>query len=53
MRFCAKRWEMQSKYIKTIKDNFSEFDITEIELQPQEIRGLDALQKLGKSLFHS
>ena len=51
--FCAKRWEMQSKYIKTIKDNFSEFDITEIELQPQEIRGLDALKKLGKSLFHS
>ena len=51
--FCAKRREAQSKYIKTIKDNFSEFDITEIELQPQEIRGLDALRKLSKSLFHN
>ena len=51
--FCSERRKIQEGYIKEIKHNFDNLDITEVELQPQEIRGLEALKKFGKLLFHN
>lgn len=50
--FCLERRKIQEGYIKEIKHDFNDLDTTEIELQPQEIRGLNALKELGGLLFH-
>jgi arsenite/tail-anchored protein-transporting ATPase len=49
--FLQKRRQVQDEYIKVIKKSFSSYTITEIELQADEIRGLEKLEGLGEKLF--
>jgi arsenite-transporting ATPase len=49
--FCRARKEGQDKYIREIRDKFSDLKITIIPLQPYEVKGLDALKNLGSMVF--
>ncbi|NQU99326.1 MAG: ArsA family ATPase, partial [Parcubacteria group bacterium] len=49
--FCKARRKEQKKYIKEINRLFSRFNITEVTLQPEEIKGVKKLDQLTKSLF--
>ncbi|MFH1048958.1 MAG: ArsA family ATPase [Patescibacteria group bacterium] len=49
--FAEARRENQDKYISKIKKKFSGYIITEVILQPTEIRGVGALKSLAKKFF--
>jgi len=49
--FCQSRKKMQEKHLKQIDEIYSEFNITKVPLSETEIRGVDALRKLAKTLF--
>ena len=49
--FCAKRYLIQEKTMLTLKQYFGDLQITEIPMVPQEIRGIEQLQKLADILF--
>ena len=49
--FCRQRKEAQQKYIKQIYEKFDTLQITEIPLQPREVKGLDAIHDFKKLLF--
>ncbi|MEA2071801.1 MAG: ArsA family ATPase [Asgard group archaeon] len=49
--FCARRYEIQEKTMLTIKQYFGDYDLVEVPMVPQEIRGLEQLKKLAKVLF--
>jgi arsenite-transporting ATPase len=49
--FCQARREGQNKYIKEIRDKFSDLEITVVPLQPHEVKGIDALKNLGLQVF--
>ena len=49
--FCQARRENQDKYIREIRDKFSDLKITVVSLQPHEVKGIDALESLGKKVF--
>jgi len=49
--FCKSRRIEQEKYISEIKEKFSNFDVSEIILQPEEIRGIKKLKSLAGELF--
>ncbi|MBI5749679.1 MAG: ArsA family ATPase, partial [Nitrospinae bacterium] len=49
--FCQARRKGQDKYIKDIRDKFSDLKITIIPLQPHEVKGIDALKELGLKVF--
>ncbi|MHA1268607.1 MAG: ArsA family ATPase [Candidatus Helarchaeota archaeon] len=46
--FCNSRRIMQQKNLKEIRSIYDEFNIIELMLQPNEIRGVDSLRNLGK-----
>lgn len=48
--FCASRREEQEKYIRQIKELFSETAITEVPLFPGEVRGMNALLNLAEMM---
>ena len=50
--FCAKRFEIQEKTMLTLKQFFGEFSLVEVQMVPQEIRGIEQLQLLAKVLFN-
>lgn len=50
--FCKARRKNQEKYINEIKKKFANFNISEIVLQPIEIRGIKSLMNLWKQLFY-
>ena len=49
--FCKSRRKNQEKYINEIKGKFSNFNISEVILQPEEIRGIKNLRSLSRELF--
>ncbi len=49
--FCKSRRKNQEKYINEIKKKFARFNISEIILQPEEIRGVKKLESLAEKLF--
>ncbi|MDP2755275.1 MAG: ArsA family ATPase, partial [Nitrospirota bacterium] len=49
--FCQARREGQNKYIREIRDKFSDLKITIVPLQPYEVRGIDALKNLKDMCF--
>lgn len=49
--FCQARRKEQDKYIREISGRFSDLKITIIPLQPNEVKGLDALKNLGSIVF--
>ncbi len=49
--FAEIKRKTQEKYVHEIEEKFSHHIITEILLQPTEIRGIDSLQQLGAYLF--
>jgi len=52
-RFCQQRREGQDKYIREIRDKFSDLKITVVPLQPYEVKGLDALKNIGSMVFEA
>jgi arsenite/tail-anchored protein-transporting ATPase len=51
--FLKERRKAQNRYIDDIKKTFSEFNITEILLEADEIKGKTKLASLGKKLFNT
>jgi arsenite-transporting ATPase len=52
--FCFKRWQMQQKYLKDIKDLYDDFRIIEVPMQVDEVKGADAVRAFAQliaSLF--
>ena len=49
--FCRQRKEAQKKYIKQIFEKFDTLQITEIPLQPREVKGLDEIHNFKNLLF--
>lgn len=49
--FCKTRRKNQEQYINEIKKKFKKFNISEIILQPEEIRGVKKLENLAGELF--
>ncbi len=49
--FCRERNNAQEEYIKQIRRKFSNLKTTIIPLQPREVKGIEALDKLTGSLF--
>lgn len=49
--FCKSRRKNQEQYINEIKKKFSNFDISEIILKPEEIKGIKNLKSLAGELF--
>lgn len=49
--FCKSRRKNQEKYICEIKGKFKSFNISEIILKPEEIRGIKNLKNLARELF--
>jgi arsenite-transporting ATPase len=49
--FCQARREGQDKYIREIRDKFSDLKITILPLQPHEVKGIDALKSMGNMIF--
>jgi len=49
--FCRQRKEAQQNYIKQIFEKFENLQITEIPLQPREVKGLDEIHNFKKLLF--
>jgi arsenite-transporting ATPase len=49
--FCQARREGQDKYIREIRDKFSDLKITILLLQTHEIKGIDALRNIGSMVF--
>ncbi|NHK30519.1 MAG: ArsA family ATPase [Asgard group archaeon] len=49
--FCAQRFEVQEKTMLTLKQYFNKYDLIEIPMIPQEIRGIEQLKLLAKKLF--
>lgn len=49
--FCKSRRKNQEKYISEIKKKFKNFNISEIILQPEEIKGIKKLKNLARELF--
>jgi len=50
-QFCRERSKAQEEYIKQIRRKFSALLATIIPLQPREVRGIEALDKLSERLF--
>jgi len=50
-QFCKTKRKEQEKYIKEIKTLFQNFNISEVPLQTEEIRGIKKLGQLTKILF--
>jgi len=50
-QFCKAKREEQERYIKEIKTLFPNFNISEVPLQTEEIRGIKKLGQLTKILF--
>jgi len=49
--FCKSRRKNQEQYINEIKKKFKNFNISEIILHPEEIRGIKNLKNLAEALF--
>lgn len=49
--FCKVKRQEQAKYIKWIKEMFSDLSITLIPQEPQEVKGIDKLRRLKEVLF--
>ena len=49
--FCMERREGQEKYIKSLREQFSDLNIVEIPLRQREIKGVGDLQKLTDIAF--
>lgn len=49
--FCRSRRKNQGKYINEIRKKFKNFDISELILQPEEVRGIKNLKSLSRELF--
>lgn len=49
--FIKQRRKNQEKYITEIKKEFSDHEITEVTLQPNEIKGIKGLENLASRLF--
>lgn len=49
--FCKSRRKNQGKYINEIKKKFKNLDISELILQPEEVRGIKNLKSLSRELF--
>jgi len=49
--FCQKRYEIQEKTMLTLKQYFGKYNLTEVPMVPQEIRGVEQLTLLAKILF--
>ena len=49
--FCKKRYDIQEKTMMTLKQYFGKYDFTKVPMVPQEIRGLEQLELLAKTLF--
>ncbi len=49
--FCQARREGQDKYIREIRDKFSDLKTIIIPLQPQEVKGIGSLENFKKVLF--
>lgn len=50
-KFCQGRREGQRRYVREIRQEFSEYEITEVAQQPQEIRKKEKLEELAQALF--
>lgn len=50
--FCATRRKNQGKYIDEIKKLFKNFCISEIILQPEEVKGIKDLKMLAEKIFN-
>ena len=49
-RKCKARFSMQSKYLKQIYELYFDFNVAVMQLEDQEIRGVDSLRKYGDRL---
>ena len=49
--FCQARREGQDKYIREIRDKFSDLKTMIIPLQPQEVKGIESLENFKEVLF--
>lgn len=49
--FCRRRRASQERHINQIRERFSNLKITIIPLQPQEVKGIDALNNLKEVMF--
>lgn len=50
--FCKQRKEAQKEYIKYIMEKFDNLQITEVPLQPREVKGLDEIYHFQNFLFN-
>lgn len=50
-KFIKQRRKSQEKYIAEIKKEFSDYEVTEVTLQPNEIQGINGLENLAGRLF--
>ncbi|MEM5871406.1 MAG: arsenical pump-driving ATPase GET3 [Candidatus Aenigmatarchaeota archaeon] len=49
--FCRERRKMQQERFKEIQEKFKGNEIKQVPLYPYEVKGLNALEKLGKELY--
>ncbi|MBK5112336.1 MAG: ArsA family ATPase [Candidatus Heimdallarchaeota archaeon] len=49
--FCAQRFKVQEKMLMTLNQYFGKYDLVEIPMVPQEIRGIEQLTLLAEKLF--
>ena len=49
--FCAQRYKVQEKMMMTLKQYFGKYDLVEIPMVSQEIRGIEQLTLLAERLF--
>jgi arsenite-transporting ATPase len=49
--FCSERRKMQQKRFKEIQEKFKGNEIKQLPLYPHEVKGLEALEKVGKELY--
>jgi arsenite-transporting ATPase len=49
--FCKKRKTAQKKYIRQISETFKSLTMIPVPLQPEEIKGIENLRRLGMLLF--
>jgi len=48
--FCQDRWKVQKKNLEEVEDEFGDLEIVRLPLMREEVRGIEALEKVGARL---
>ncbi len=48
--FCRDRWEVQKKNLEEAEEKFGDLEVVRLPLMSEEVRGVDALERVGERL---